>query len=181
MLYGESEGKLPFGTARIGTRTQLATMDINEWVSYLRQNITDLPCGHYQHEILRCALRLDPYHLISQQPGNGRGFGVPVTLNTDDEGVNRSNLTLEFVRAVRTYHLSYQEVKELVRNSLEYSFLPGESLYAHHDYHHLLPSFTKIREAVWEPSPEAQKLLAASEKRQVQVRLERAFATFESE
>src|SRR5262249_25375918 len=30
-----------------------------------------------------------------------RKFGVPVVINTDDEGVSRSNMTQEYVRAVR--------------------------------------------------------------------------------
>jgi adenosine deaminase len=54
---------------------------------------------------------------------------VPVMLSTDDEGVSRSDLTHEFLRAVLTYNLTYADVKELVRNSLEYSFAPGASLW----------------------------------------------------
>jgi adenosine deaminase len=48
---------------------------------------------------------------------------VPVVLSTDDEGVSRSNLTLEYQRAVMDYNLTYSDLKEIVRNSLEYSFL----------------------------------------------------------
>ena len=58
-----------------------------------------------------------------------RKFGVPVALSTDDEGVSRIDLTHEYVRAVETYGLSYADLKELVRNSIEYSFLPGASLW----------------------------------------------------
>ena len=57
-----------------------------------------------------------------------RRFGVPVALSTDDEGISRIDLTHEYVRAVETYDLSYADLKHLVRNSLEYSFLPGASL-----------------------------------------------------
>ena len=56
-----------------------------------------------------------------------RKAGVPVSLSTDDEGVSRSDLTHEFQRAVLTYNLTYTDLKELVRNSLEYSFAPGAS------------------------------------------------------
>ena len=59
-----------------------------------------------------------------------RRFGVPVALSTDDEGISRIDLTHEYVRAVETYGLSYADLKHLVRNSLEYSFLPGASLWA---------------------------------------------------
>jgi adenosine deaminase len=58
-----------------------------------------------------------------------RKFGVPVALSTDDEGVSRIDLTHEYVTAVETYGLSYADLKEIVRNSLEYSFLPGPSLW----------------------------------------------------
>ena len=54
--------------------------------------------------------------------------GVPVALSTDDEGVSRTHLTEEYQRAVLDYGLGYADVKEMVRNSLEYSFLPGSSL-----------------------------------------------------
>ncbi|MHB8736397.1 MAG: adenosine deaminase family protein [Terriglobales bacterium] len=56
-------------------------------------------------------------------------YGVPVSLATDDEGVSRSDLTREFLRAVATFHLTYPELKQMARNSLEYSFLPGASLW----------------------------------------------------
>ena len=56
-------------------------------------------------------------------------YGVPLCLATDDEGVSRSDLTAEFLRAVATYHLGYLQLKQMARNSLEYSFLPGRSLW----------------------------------------------------
>jgi adenosine deaminase len=55
-----------------------------------------------------------------------RKYGVPVALSTDDEGVSRGQLTEEYERAVLTYHLTYAEVKQLVRNSIEYSFAPNK-------------------------------------------------------
>ena len=58
-----------------------------------------------------------------------RKLGVPVALSTDDEGVSRIDLTHEYVSAVEDFGLTYAELKELVRNSLEYSFLPGPSLW----------------------------------------------------
>jgi adenosine deaminase len=51
-----------------------------------------------------------------------RRAGVPVSLSTDDEGVARSHLTSEFLRAVLDYKLSYADVKEMARNSLRYAF-----------------------------------------------------------
>ena len=48
--------------------------------------------------------------------------GVPVVIATDDEGVARSSMTREYQRAVTTYDLSYPQLKQIVRNSIVYSF-----------------------------------------------------------
>jgi hypothetical protein len=53
--------------------------------------------------------------------------GVPVVLATDDEGVARSDLTNEYQRAVEEQGVSYRELKEMSRNSVEYSFLPPDA------------------------------------------------------
>ena len=49
--------------------------------------------------------------------------GVPVCLNTDDRGMWDSNLTDEYYTAVTTYNLSWEEVVQIGRNSLTYSFV----------------------------------------------------------
>jgi len=54
-----------------------------------------------------------------------RLFGVPVALSSDDEGVSRTDITHEYVRAVQTYDLRYADLKRMVRTSLEHSFLRG--------------------------------------------------------
>jgi adenosine deaminase len=51
-------------------------------------------------------------------------YGVPVLLATDDEGVSRSDLTHEYLRAVEGFNLSYAQLKNMAGNSLRYSFLP---------------------------------------------------------
>ena len=56
--------------------------------------------------------------------------GVPVALATDDEGVARSQLTWEYLRAVESYQLDYATLKRMVRDSLDHSFLPGPSLWS---------------------------------------------------
>ena len=50
-------------------------------------------------------------------------------LSTDDEGVSRIDLTHEYVRAALTYPLTYADLKQMARNSVTYSFLPGASLW----------------------------------------------------
>jgi len=108
-----------------------------------------------------------------------RRAGVPLTINTDDEGISRSNLTMEYVRAVRGWNLSYRDVKELVRNGIEYSFLAGPSLFEGRDYRRVRPEFRKLRARGWIPTPDEARVLAGSDKATVQVRLERALHEFE--
>lgn len=50
-------------------------------------------------------------------------YGVPVALATDDQGVSRSDMTHEYLRAAETYNLSYSDLKRMARQSLEHSFL----------------------------------------------------------
>ena len=48
--------------------------------------------------------------------------GVPVALATDDEGVSRSDMTHEYLRAVVDQHIGYLALKEMARNSITHSF-----------------------------------------------------------
>jgi hypothetical protein len=49
-------------------------------------------------------------------------YGVPVALVTDDAGVARSTLTLEFRRGVEEQGLDYRTLKRMARSSLAYAF-----------------------------------------------------------
>ena len=49
-------------------------------------------------------------------------YGVPVALVTDDAGVSRSTLTLEYRKAVEEQGLDYRTLKRMARNSIDYSF-----------------------------------------------------------
>src|SRR5262249_17879475 len=49
-------------------------------------------------------------------------YGVPVALATDDPGVSRSTMTLEYRKAVEEQGLDYRTLKRLARNSLAFSF-----------------------------------------------------------
>ncbi|MEI6206623.1 MAG: hypothetical protein WCP20_07570 [Desulfuromonadales bacterium] len=52
-----------------------------------------------------------------------RRYGVPIVISTDDPGVSRNNLSGEYVLFVSRYKPSYQELKDIVFNSIRYSFL----------------------------------------------------------
>jgi len=110
-----------------------------------------------------------------------RAAHVPVALSTDDEGVSRIDLTGEYVRAALDYHLSYQELKQLARTSMEHSFLPGASLWAVPD------AFTSPATACngqvlgsEKPAAACKNFLDGSEKAAAQWELERRFRGFEA-
>ncbi len=104
-----------------------------------------------------------------------RKYGVPVVISTDDEGVNRSHLTQEYQRAVITYGLTYADLKQIVRNSLEYSFLGGESYWSDAGYR--LP----VKACAVSPAGKAcAAFLAGSEKATAQADLENRFLDFEA-
>jgi adenosine deaminase len=108
-----------------------------------------------------------------------RSANIPLCLATDDEGVSRSNLTLEYTRAVRSYKLTYPELKDLARNSIEYSFLPGDSLYVGHAYTKLRPAFIHARDAGGALTAAAKQELQSSQKAAKEWELERDFVAFE--
>jgi adenosine deaminase len=104
-----------------------------------------------------------------------RKFGVPVALATDDEGVSRSDLTHDYLRAVETYGLSYMDLKQMARESLEHCFLPGASIWEDVDHLRLVSACAANRT----PSTGCKKFLFENEKARVQWKLEQEFAAFE--
>ena len=52
--------------------------------------------------------------------------GIPVCLNTDDRGMWDSNLTDEYYTAVTTFNLSWDELMQMARNSIAFSFAQPE-------------------------------------------------------
>jgi Adenosine deaminase len=105
--------------------------------------------------------------------------GVPVALATDDPGVARDDMTNQYMRAVQDQGLDYATLKSLARNSLEYSFAEGESLWANHKY----DAFTAAC-AAEEVSPQASNrcgtFLARNTKARIEWRLEQRLREFEA-
>ncbi len=111
-----------------------------------------------------------------------RAAGVPVSLNTDDEGVSRIDMTHEYVRAAEEYGLGYLDLKAMVRTGLEHTFLPGESLWEKPD------AFGKVKAACLgvqlgedSPSGACGAFLKANEHAAEQWELERRFREFEKD
>ena len=106
---------------------------------------------------------------------------VPWALSTDDEGVSRIDLTHEYVRAVEEQDLTYADLKQSARTSLEHAFLQGESLWSAPDV------FAHRKRACAAPispasvaSGDCAELLKSSERAAQQWELERRFAAFEA-
>ncbi|MDQ2700854.1 MAG: adenosine deaminase, partial [Actinomycetota bacterium] len=57
--------------------------------------------------------------------GDYVGAGTRVTLSTDDEGVSRTDLTAQYVRAVRRQGFGYRQLKRFAETGLRCSFLPS--------------------------------------------------------
>jgi len=110
-------------------------------------------------------------------------YGVPVALATDDEGVSRSDITHEYLRAVETHGLSYLDLKRMARESLEHSFIPGASLWSggRSDGRELRRAAACADEKTSgsRVSGKCEKFMGANERARVQWQLEKAFTEFE--
>jgi adenosine deaminase len=103
-------------------------------------------------------------------------YGVPVALVTDDEGVLRSELTMEFLKAVREHQLGYPALKQMARNSLEYSFLEGASLWSDLRTAQLVPACAA---AAGLEAAACRQHIDGSVKARLQAELEADFAVLE--
>jgi len=108
-----------------------------------------------------------------------RSAGVPTVLSTDDEGIERIDRTNELQLAVTTYGLDWPALVGLERNTLEYAFVAGDSLWA--DPHHWRRVAVCAGAVTHTPSPTCAKFLHANDKARLQWDLERDLANFDRE
>jgi hypothetical protein len=106
-------------------------------------------------------------------------YGVPVALATDDEGVSRSEISREFLKAAEDQGLRYLQLKTMARNSLQYAFVSGASLWA--DGRRFTPvdqcrSDVAVMKLI---SDACRQFVGGSEKAKLQWKLEEDFRTFE--
>jgi adenosine deaminase len=110
-----------------------------------------------------------------------RAAGVPVALSTDDEGVSRIDLTNEYTRAAMDFNLSYLDLKNSARTSLEHSFLPGASLWQQPDiFTQTVPACAGQPLGSANPTPKCLSFLQSSERAAEQWQLEHRYDLFES-
>jgi adenosine deaminase len=105
---------------------------------------------------------------------------VPVALSTDDEGVLRTNLTDQYKKAVSAYGFSYSAIKNLVRNSIAYSFLPGQGLWSDDNYQHVVGACKNDSLGDNTVSDTCKRFLNENEKADLQWQLEKRFSLFEA-
>ena len=108
-------------------------------------------------------------------------YGVPVALATDDEGVSRSEISREFLKAAADQGLGYLQLKTMARTSLQFAFISGGSLWS--DPH----KFTPVAQCITDvatlklTSADCQQFLAGSEKAKLQWKLEEQLRAFEGQ
>jgi adenosine deaminase len=108
-----------------------------------------------------------------------RAAYVPVSLNTDDEGVSRIDLTHEYTRAALEFGMGYLDLKQMARTGLEHTFLPGESLWAKpDDFSRTVPSCAH-QPLGGDPSAACASFLKTSPHAHQQWGLESRFRSFE--
>ncbi|MBD2436942.1 adenosine deaminase [Nostoc sp. FACHB-110] len=106
--------------------------------------------------------------------------GVPMTLASDDEGISRIDLSNEYLLAATRYGLGYQDLKRLARNSLEYSFAPGNSLWKSPEFKTMVGACASDTPGKTSISAECSAFLRQSDRARIQWQLESEFAQFES-
>lgn len=105
--------------------------------------------------------------------------GVPVALATDDEGVARSDMSREYLKAVQDQGLNYAELKTMARTSLEHAFISGGSLWKNRKTFEMIPECLQDSPAAASVSFACQQYLNNSERARLQWNLEKQFAEFE--
>jgi adenosine deaminase len=109
-----------------------------------------------------------------------REAGVPVTLVTDDAGIEHTDLTSEYIRAITDYGLRYADLKTMARASLDHSFLQGRGLWRAYDDYTPAPECAGAPLGGAAPASACRALLRSSPKARAEWRQEAAFTAFES-
>jgi adenosine deaminase len=108
-------------------------------------------------------------------------YGVPVALATDDEGVARSEISNEYLKAAEDHGLGYVQLKTMARTSLQHAFVAGGSLWADARKFRPVPQCAKDIAMIGEATGACKQYLAASEKARLQWKLEQEFKSFENQ
>lgn len=106
-----------------------------------------------------------------------RKSGVPVAVSSCAPGILRSEISAEFLELADS---DYSDLKNMARNSLEYAFVPGKSLWASPAKPTPVTQCARDLSRKAAPSPACLGYLNANEKAKLQWQLEDQFRAFES-
>ena len=138
-----------------------------------QRNVMLEACLTSNDVILGVSGKQHPLHLYMRA-------GVPVALATDDEGVARSDMTHEYLKGIDEQDLTYADLKNMARTSLEHAFLPGASLWRNPKTFVPVPECAGDRAGAKLASARCQKFLDGSEKARLQWKLESNYREFET-
>lgn len=99
---------------------------------------------------------------------------ISIVLSTDDPGITRTTISDEYLTLLNNYNISYFIMKSIIRNSLEYSFLPGRSLFSRYRPYSI-PVLIKYCENIINPfsvTPSCKEYLKQNTKAKLQFELE---------
>jgi hypothetical protein len=107
--------------------------------------------------------------------------GVPMVLASDDPGVLRTDLSEQFVVIDSEYpYIKYLDIKKFVRNSIEYSFLQGRSIWSSQgDYSKLITECSGCSPGSKDCNAKCKSFLDSNEKAKIEWKLEGDLAAFE--
>ena len=102
-----------------------------------------------------------------------------MALATDDEGVSRSEISREFLKAAEDQGLGYLQLKTMARNSLQYAFISGASLWSDAKGFIPIAQCASDMTAMKLSSSGCRQYVTGSEKAKLQWKLEEEFRAFE--
>ena len=176
-LKNHLTGSIQAGAKRLGHAVSFGDLhdaDKRDVVTLMRRNNTAVEINLTSNaQILGVAGDKHPF------PDYFRKYGIPTVFSTDDEGVSYATFTDEWIYASQQYHMTYSEAVQLARSSLQYSFLPGASLWQN------VASTTATDQCAGEvlgnttPGEPCTTFLRSSEKAKTQWRHEAKLAKFD--
>jgi len=108
-----------------------------------------------------------------------RKKGIPVALSTDDSGISRTELSSDYVAAVKN-GATYADLKSAARNAIAFSFLAGEGLWTDPNVYRKPVKACAGQIGNAEPRGACADLVARSDKAREQWRHERLLREFEA-
>ncbi|MEO8534195.1 MAG: adenosine deaminase [Flavobacterium sp.] len=112
------------GANRIGHGVDIA-YEANSYdlLRYMAKNNIPIEINLTSNEfILKVKENRHPFSLYKE-------FNVPIVISTDDAGILRTNMTEQYVLLAKRYpDVTYATIKKYVYNSINYSFIPDDSV-----------------------------------------------------